>query len=702
MPRSHRRFGFHRLLGVSLAVAAATGPALAEAKVQRGLRERLGLDDRFAVALDLGGLELRGLQRTLPGNRGRTSAERVRVRPSFDGIVVEIEGLDVVMVDRAARAATTAGPRAPGPRSVASADGPTPTATDPLANFLVGLRGVPIELVTHGRVEVELADGVRATATDLRAKLPGDGRIFGSARFTIGAWAQAELEFAAIDERPRELRLAGNLDLAGEVEDEARRLAITGQLAPTHATLDLREAEGGRASLRIDRGFEAASEGQRVGRDRMLLEAEALPLGLLEPAARLLGRQFADVLGERDARLDLEQARISGTLELVRGAGLTRARLEAVELSQLTLASPLLAPEPVHLADLTFDGELVREHTPTGPRSSGDLLVTHAGVSLRIAGQLDDEGLEFGLELPTTSCQAVLDALPGVAPVLAGSELRGELDGRASLRLDFAALAQARARYLGEGAEELDLDSFVAPGELRFDLPYLERCEVARLGPQIDVEGLAGPYRHRFATGSGVEKRRVLAPGDDGYVRLEAVPKLALAFVILEDARFWDHDGFDREQIERAFWYNLLEGKVRRGASTISQQTTRSLWLGTDRSITRKLAEAMLAAELERGLDKRRILEVYLNVIELGPEVHGVVEGARHHFGKRPEQLDLIEALHLASMAPAPVAYSRRFAEGKLDAQWREHLRAQVRRLRIRRLITREQAESALRSALLR
>jgi membrane peptidoglycan carboxypeptidase len=287
--------------------------------------------------------------------------------------------------------------------------------------------------------------------------------------------------------------------------------------------------------------------------------------------------------------------------------------------------------------------------------------------------------------------------------VLAGTVLSGELDAEFSLDLDFAELARARARYLGPDAEDLDVhgkDGFEPPGELRFSLPFLERCTVERLGPGADIEGLRGAYHHRFVSGSGAETRRVLAVGDDDYVTLEQVPKLALAFVILEDARFWEHDGFDREQIERAFWFNLLEARVSRGASTITQQAARSLWLGVDRSITRKLAEAVLAAELERGLDKQRILEVYLNIIELGPEVHGIVEASRYHFGKQPAELELLEALHLASLAPAPVGYSRRFADGRIDREWREHLRTQVRRLRIRHLISRREAEEALRANL--
>ncbi|MFO7567141.1 MAG: biosynthetic peptidoglycan transglycosylase [Enhygromyxa sp.] len=678
-------------LGLSLASAAAAGPALAEAKVQRQLRDRLGADARFAVDLDLGGLELRGLSRALPDRRGHVSAERIRVRPGLDGVEIEIDGLSgqILRQDGRRRGPRSPAPVAAKPRAAKPATRGADEEPDPIAALLIKLRGVPIEVVTRGTLTVELADGLRATAIDPRLELPGDGQLLGHASFMIGAaddstWARAELELGAIDERPRELRIRGNLELAGD----DRHLEIAGRSSKKSASFELREPAGGHASVEVERNIEP-------GRDRLALVADALPLDLLEPLAQLFGRRLADAIGERDARIVLDEARMSGTLELTRGAGLTRARFDRLELSQLTVDSPLLAPDPVRLESLSVDGELAREHTPTGPRSFGELVLEHAGVALRVSGQLDAAALDFDVELPSTPCSAVLAALPGKSAVLAGTELRGELDARVGLHLNFAALGLARERYLGEGAEPIDLRTFEAPGELRFSLPWLERCELTRLGPGVDVEGLAGPYRHRFVTGAGLEKRRVLALGDRDYVPIEAMPRLALAFVILEDARFWEHDGFDREQIERAFWYNVLEGQVSRGASTISQQAARSLWLGIDRSIARKLGEAMLAAELERGLDKRRILEIYLNVIELGPEIHGVAEAARYHFGKEAGQLSLVEALHLASMAPAPVAYSRRFADGTIDRQWRAHLREQVRRLRIRRLISAKQAAKA-------
>ncbi|KIG13455.1 Multimodular transpeptidase-transglycosylase [Enhygromyxa salina] len=717
-------------LGLGLAMAATAGPALAEAHVQSRLRERLGVDQGFAVDLDLRGLELRGLSRALPGHRGHVSATRVRVRPGFEGLTIEVDGLDGVVLRDPPK------PAAPDPQPATTSAPPAKRKVeveveveDPIAKLLQRVRGVPIEVVTHGSVRVDLGQGLFATASDPHLRLPGDGQIRGDVTLELGpehaqaglasparpepapsrrqldsAWARASLEFAAVDTDPRALEISGSVSLDRGTADpsaQAEQLAdggtapqtsltMLGRISPRGFELELREPEGGRATIDVTRAS------AKTDADRLKLDAEQLPLALLEPFVQLLGRRLGDALGERDGRLLLDETRLSGTIELGRSEGLTRARFDGVELSQLRFDSGLLAATPVVLTQVTIDGELTRERTEAGPRSGGALVLGHRGVQLEVSGQLDPAGLNINLELPSTPCQAVFDATPGMSAVLAGTELSGTLDAHVALRLDFAALERARARYLGPDAETLELEDFEAPGELRFDLPYIERCKIDRLGPGADIEGLRGPYHHRFVSAAGREQRRVLATGDENYVRIEQVPELALAFVILEDARFWRHDGFDREQIERAFWFNLLEGRVRRGASTITQQAARSLWLGIDRSVARKLAEAMLAAELERGLDKKRILEVYLNVIELGPEIHGVAEASRYHFGKEASRLDLMEALYLASLAPAPVAYSRRFSAGSIDDEWREHLRRQVRRLRIRHLISPETAEAAV------
>ncbi len=214
------------------------------------------------------------------------------------------------------------------------------------------------------------------------------------------------------------------------------------------------------------------------------------------------------------------------------------------------------------------------------------------------------------------------------------------------------------------------------------------------------MSGVTGPYRHRFLTDDGRTRGRTLAPGEAGFVPLSRVPLLAAAFVTLEDTRFWQHDGFDREQMKRAFWHNLSVGRIERGASTISQQTARNLWLGGKRNFARKIQEAVLAGLLERTVDKRRILEVYLNIIELGPEVYGVADAARYHFGKSPEALTELEALYLASLAPAPRTLSLRHHRDGIPRAWIERLHEQARRMALHGLLPWARARAARRQTL--
>jgi hypothetical protein len=713
--RARRALGWG--LGLAIACTATAVPAWAEAEAQDRLREQLG--DEFAISLDLSGIELRGLSREFADGRGTLTIERLHIRPGDAGLIVEIEGLDG-QVTREPRNRRPQPPRVapPSPKSATpgASKAPPTSTSDRLAEqferLVARLNGVPVEIRTKGRIAVDLPGGLSLIAHDPRLWIDERGRSSARGHFVAGTqqrdWLGGDLDFTSEAGDPLSLQLAGSIVL--DPGGVARQLELEGSADPSHLHVEVQEPTGGHAILDARRGT-----GDEA--DRVELLAEELPLALLDPIVELLERR--DPTSHRAPAIG--EARLSGRVEVERrraeGEQRIRARFDDVELDQLVAERDWLAPRPVHFGSLAIDGELTHERSKQGRRSGGQLLLGHAGVQIHVGGQLDAERLDLGIELPQTECQALLDAMPeGTAPVLAGSELSGSMTARLGLDLDFAALTEARATYLGTEVDEHEFDkavereSFVPPGELEFEFPFLEQCKVERLGPAVDVDGLAGPYHHEFADRSGERRRRVLAPGDAGYVAIADVPQLALAFVILEDWRFWSHDGFDREQIGKAFWYDLMAGRTSRGASTISQQTARSLWLrldhgqgrapGFDRSVARKLVEALLTAELERQIDKERILEVYLNIIELGPGVHGVTEAARYHFGKRPQDLDLLEALHLASLAPAPVGYSRRFASGRVDAQWREHLRLQIRRLRVRGMISEDVAERHLQSRL--
>ena len=134
---------------------------------------------------------------------------------------------------------------------------------------------------------------------------------------------------------------------------------------------------------------------------------------------------------------------------------------------------------------------------------------------------------------------------------------------------------------------------------------------------------------------------------------------LKRAVVAAEDAKFLVHEGFDWEAIQKAIARNEKRGRVVAGASTISQQLAKNLFLSGDRSYLRKAQEAVITWMLERTLSKRRILELYLNVAEWGEGVFGAEAAARHHFGVPASALNAAQAAWLAAVLPSPRRYQR-------------------------------------------
>ena len=130
------------------------------------------------------------------------------------------------------------------------------------------------------------------------------------------------------------------------------------------------------------------------------------------------------------------------------------------------------------------------------------------------------------------------------------------------------------------------------------------------------------------------------------------------AFIAAEDRRFYQHDGIDPVGIGRALVRNITQRSVEEGASTITQQLARTVFLSQDRTLVRKIKEAALAGKLERQLSKPQILTEYLNVVYLGSSAYGVADAAWVYFSKTPEQLTLPEAALIAGLPPAPSVYS--------------------------------------------
>src|SRR5262249_54105904 len=136
------------------------------------------------------------------------------------------------------------------------------------------------------------------------------------------------------------------------------------------------------------------------------------------------------------------------------------------------------------------------------------------------------------------------------------------------------------------------------------------------------------------------------------------------ALLLSEDAGFFGHPGIDVAEIPVAWAQNEERGERARGASTITQQLVKNLFLHKDKSYGRKLTEAALALMLDAALPKQRILEIYLNVIEWGPDLYGLGPAAAHYFGKTPAALTPKETAFLVCLIPSPVRYHQAHVAG--------------------------------------
>ncbi len=201
-----------------------------------------------------------------------------------------------------------------------------------------------------------------------------------------------------------------------------------------------------------------------------------------------------------------------------------------------------------------------------------------------------------------------------------------------------------------------DASSFSVSQHLEFTPPRL---------PLPALERLRGDFVHVGRLRNGGTSEIHVSPRSADFVALGDVPPLFVRTLLLgEDAAFFGHRGLDLQALPEAVLTNWTRGGVVRGASTITQQLAKNLFLSNDRHLGRKMQELCLALLLEATLDKARILEIYLNVIEWGPDLFGLRPAARRYFGHEPRELTPKQMAFLVALVPGPVRYQRSFADG--------------------------------------
>jgi len=212
-----------------------------------------------------------------------------------------------------------------------------------------------------------------------------------------------------------------------------------------------------------------------------------------------------------------------------------------------------------------------------------------------------------------------------------------------------------------------------------------------------DVAPLA---RKNPETTAFIELRRASARAQKKQLRVrwtwrrlsEISPYLRHAVINAEDARFWKHDGVDWQAVRQAAEHNWEERRLARGASTITQQLAKNLYLSPSRNPLRKLRELLIAQRLEEHLSKRRLLEIYLNVAEWGDGVFGAEAAAQRWFGRSAADLSPAQAARLAVALPSPKRFAPDRRSPALDRKAERLLRAMLRD----RLISRTQLERAM------
>ncbi len=184
---------------------------------------------------------------------------------------------------------------------------------------------------------------------------------------------------------------------------------------------------------------------------------------------------------------------------------------------------------------------------------------------------------------------------------------------------------------------------------------YLVYPDVGKLVKENPEKSAFMEYREEEWARDGHPDKKI----QKRWVSLKNVsPYIIKAVLIGEDDKFWKHEGFDYQAIERAVEKNLLAKQFKMGGSTISQQLAKNLYLSPSKNPVRKIKEAILTWRIERTLSKRRILELYLNVAEWGDGIFGIGQAARHYYGVTPSTLSAEQASRLAAVLPNPIKFS--------------------------------------------
>jgi len=336
--------------------------------------------------------------------------------------------------------------------------------------------------------------------------------------------------------------------------------------------------------------------------------------------------------------------------------------------------------------DLRTSTDALRFHIDVGARgarfraladSSGDerQLADPTDVTLRFDGawQRAEGTIEIpaihgtlaGAELSGSITLRDIDTDPGADVTLRVRQLEfGRMLGAAGLAMpDSLRMAPGGGADLGSASIEVRARGRASVPAALVVTQKIEFKPPRPMPPAISR--LRGDFVFRSDDGPGAHRPIEVSPSSPDFIALRDVPPLFVRTLLLsEDAGFYGHRGIDLRELPAALLTNWSRGGAARGASTISQQLAKNLFLSRDKEVGRKLQELAITFMLESALGKDRILEIYLNVIEWGPGLRGLRPAAHHYFGREPEALTPAEMAFLVAIIPGPIKYQSSIARG--------------------------------------
>ena len=336
-----------------------------------------------------------------------------------------------------------------------------------------------------------------------------------------------------------------------------------------------------------------------------------------------------------------------------------------------------ISPEDVMLDSMSARMNLVVKDQEAGTDPGSEITINQVPVKLASRyGKTDSTYLSINLEIDTIQAQTFFSSLPkGLFNELEGFKAKGFLH----YHLVFAA-------------------NFNEPESLHFDSKMGKKdFRILEYGKE-NLAMLNGSFVY-YAREKGTVVRAIqTGPENPRFVPLEFIsPLLVNAVLIAEDGTYFFHKGFNEEAFRQSIATNIREKRFARGGSTITMQLVKNVFLNRNKTISRKVEEALIVWLIENNylVSKDRMLEVYLNIIEWGPGIYGISEAAEFYFGKYPSQLTLEESIYLSSIIPRPKTFRYTFdKEGRMKTYLKGYFDLVANRMLKKEIITQQQRDS--------